>query len=219
MRRRATPAATQPRPTLREHSLPHGAQASAATLVPARCRRLYSRGCSPSFDRLRFEVFVAARSRQACSSASRSPAASRSIPSKPSASNRRPGTSRDRSSRCGSCWRRARTTRKRTTSTGGRSRSPQPNLAVWSLRKAMEDPEWLVPAGSQLAFLALAGDDFNEVVKITGRILEREPGERAGPADARQRVRALEEGPRARAGRREARARDRSRRDSRPTSR
>ena len=51
----------------------------------------------------------------------------------------------------------------------------QPNLAVWSLRKAMEDPEWLVPAGSQLAFLALSGLDFNEVVKITGRILEREP--------------------------------------------
>ena len=47
----------------------------------------------------------------------------------------------------------------------------QPNLAVWSLRKAMEDPEWLVPAGSQLAFLALTGLDFNEVVKITGRIL------------------------------------------------
>jgi tetratricopeptide (TPR) repeat protein len=51
----------------------------------------------------------------------------------------------------------------------------QPNLAVWSLRKAMEDPEWLVPAGSQLAFVALSGGDFNEVVKITSRILEREP--------------------------------------------
>lgn len=51
----------------------------------------------------------------------------------------------------------------------------QPNLAVWSLRKAMEDPEWLVPAGSQLAYLALVGLDFNEVEKITGRILERDP--------------------------------------------
>ena len=61
---------------------------------------------------------------QGCSPASRSPAAARSIPSKPSASNRRPGTSRDPSSRCGSCWRRARMTRKRTSSTGGRSRSP-----------------------------------------------------------------------------------------------
>jgi len=51
----------------------------------------------------------------------------------------------------------------------------QPNLAVWSLRKAMEDPEWLVPAGSQLAYLALAGLDFNEVIKVSGRILERDP--------------------------------------------
>jgi tetratricopeptide (TPR) repeat protein len=51
----------------------------------------------------------------------------------------------------------------------------QPNLAVWSLRKAMDDPEWLIPAGSQLAYLALTGDDFNEVIKITGRILERDP--------------------------------------------
>jgi tetratricopeptide (TPR) repeat protein len=51
----------------------------------------------------------------------------------------------------------------------------QPNLAVWSLREAMTDPEWLVPAGAQLAFLALAGEDFNEVAEIAGRVLEREP--------------------------------------------
>jgi tetratricopeptide (TPR) repeat protein len=50
-----------------------------------------------------------------------------------------------------------------------------PNLAVWSLRKAMKDPEWLVPAGMQLAFVALVAGDFNEVVEITGRVLEREP--------------------------------------------
>ncbi len=49
------------------------------------------------------------------------------------------------------------------------------NLASWSLRKAMKDPEWLVPAGSQLAMVALGARDFNEVVEITGRILEREP--------------------------------------------
>ena len=49
------------------------------------------------------------------------------------------------------------------------------NLASWSLREAMEDPEWLVPAGLQLAQLRLAGGDFNEVEEITGRILEREP--------------------------------------------
>jgi tetratricopeptide (TPR) repeat protein len=51
----------------------------------------------------------------------------------------------------------------------------QPNLAVWSLREAMKDPDWLVQAGTQLAFLSLANYDFNEVVEITGRILEREP--------------------------------------------
>jgi len=51
----------------------------------------------------------------------------------------------------------------------------QPNLAMWSLRKAMKDPDWLVPAGLQLAFMALESRDFNEVVEITGRILELEP--------------------------------------------
>ncbi|MCH8084228.1 MAG: tetratricopeptide repeat protein, partial [Myxococcales bacterium] len=49
------------------------------------------------------------------------------------------------------------------------------NLASWSLRNAMKDPEWLVLAGSQLALVALGARDFNEVVEITGRILEREP--------------------------------------------
>ena len=51
----------------------------------------------------------------------------------------------------------------------------EPSNAVWALRKAMEDPEWLIPAGSQLAFLALSSEDFNEVVKVTSRILEKDP--------------------------------------------
>ncbi len=51
----------------------------------------------------------------------------------------------------------------------------QPNLAMWSLQKAMKDPEWLVQAGTQLAFVALAASDFNEVIKITDAILDREP--------------------------------------------
>jgi len=51
------------------------------------------------------------------------------------------------------------------------------NFALWSLRKAMKDPDWLVPAGMQLAFMALATGDFNEVVRITGRILEHEPND------------------------------------------
>jgi tetratricopeptide (TPR) repeat protein len=49
------------------------------------------------------------------------------------------------------------------------------NLAIWSLRKAMKDPEWIVPAGMQLAFMALTAGDFNEVVQITGQILEENP--------------------------------------------
>jgi len=49
------------------------------------------------------------------------------------------------------------------------------NLATWSLRNAMQDPAWLVPAGLQLAFIALDGRDFNEVVEITARILEQDP--------------------------------------------
>jgi tetratricopeptide (TPR) repeat protein len=49
------------------------------------------------------------------------------------------------------------------------------NLARWSYRKAMQDPELLVPAGLQLAYLALGTRDFNEVVEVTGRILESDP--------------------------------------------
>ena len=51
----------------------------------------------------------------------------------------------------------------------------QPNLAVWPLRKAMDDPKWFVPAGTQLAFLSMVGEDLSEAIKITGRLLEREP--------------------------------------------
>jgi len=50
-----------------------------------------------------------------------------------------------------------------------------PNLATWSLRKAMKDPDWLVPAGLQLAYASLVASDFNEVDEITGKILEHEP--------------------------------------------
>ena len=49
------------------------------------------------------------------------------------------------------------------------------NLAMWSLRKAMKDPRWLVRAGMQLAFVELVAGDFNEVIETTGRVLEREP--------------------------------------------
>jgi tetratricopeptide (TPR) repeat protein len=53
--------------------------------------------------------------------------------------------------------------------------SENPALASWSLRKAMKDPAWLVPAAMQLAYSALGARDYNEVVEITSTILEREP--------------------------------------------
>jgi tetratricopeptide (TPR) repeat protein len=51
----------------------------------------------------------------------------------------------------------------------------EPNLSVWALSKAMQDPEWLVPAGLHLALLALTAEDFYDVEQVTGRILEHEP--------------------------------------------
>jgi tetratricopeptide (TPR) repeat protein len=51
----------------------------------------------------------------------------------------------------------------------------RPALASWALRKAMEDPNWTVPAGLQLAYAGLATADFNEVVIAADRVLEREP--------------------------------------------
>ncbi len=50
-----------------------------------------------------------------------------------------------------------------------------PHLAIWSLRKAAEDPEWFVPAGMQQAVVSLAADDFDEAIRITSGILERDP--------------------------------------------
>jgi tetratricopeptide (TPR) repeat protein len=48
-------------------------------------------------------------------------------------------------------------------------------LASWALRKAMEDPEWTVRAGIELAYSALATSDYNEVVDAVDRVLERDP--------------------------------------------
>jgi tetratricopeptide (TPR) repeat protein len=51
----------------------------------------------------------------------------------------------------------------------------QPSLAEWPLRKAMEDPEWLVPAGIQLAFGALSSRNYASAIQVTTRMLEAEP--------------------------------------------
>jgi tetratricopeptide (TPR) repeat protein len=54
-------------------------------------------------------------------------------------------------------------------------RSGQPSLATWSLRKAMEHPDWLVPAALQLAAGALATGNHEEAIEAVNRILEAEP--------------------------------------------
>jgi tetratricopeptide (TPR) repeat protein len=51
----------------------------------------------------------------------------------------------------------------------------RPSLSTWALRKAMEDPDWTVRAGIQLAHAALAGADYNEAVIAADKVLEKEP--------------------------------------------
>jgi tetratricopeptide (TPR) repeat protein len=51
-------------------------------------------------------------------------------------------------------------------------------LATWPLRQAMRDPEYLLPAGIQLAQAALSSADFNEAVEVTTKILEAHPDHR-----------------------------------------
>jgi len=53
--------------------------------------------------------------------------------------------------------------------------SGRPSLALWPLRKAMESPEWLVPAALQLAAGALQTGDPERAIEATTRLLEAEP--------------------------------------------
>lgn len=53
--------------------------------------------------------------------------------------------------------------------------SGRPSLAEWSLRKAMEDPEWRVPAAMQVAYGALASHSFDESIAAANVVLEVEP--------------------------------------------
>ncbi len=50
-----------------------------------------------------------------------------------------------------------------------------PELALYALRQAMEDPEWRKRAGFQLGYAGLASEDFNEVVRSMDRILDSDP--------------------------------------------
>lgn len=51
----------------------------------------------------------------------------------------------------------------------------QPSLAEWSLREAMNDPEYLERAGMQLAFGDLRTGNLQEAIETTSKILEAEP--------------------------------------------
>jgi tetratricopeptide (TPR) repeat protein len=54
-------------------------------------------------------------------------------------------------------------------------RTGQPSLALWSFRKAMEDPEWRIPAALQLAANALMTGNHDAAMEAAERILEAEP--------------------------------------------
>jgi len=51
----------------------------------------------------------------------------------------------------------------------------QPSLAEWSLRKAMKDPEWRVPAANQLAQGALVSQNFDTALEAINIVVEAEP--------------------------------------------
>ena len=55
------------------------------------------------------------------------------------------------------------------------ARTGQPSLADWSLSEAMRDPKWLLPAGHQLLYDALATGNHNRAIEVAGTILEAHP--------------------------------------------
>jgi len=54
-------------------------------------------------------------------------------------------------------------------------RTGQPSLAIWSLRRAMEDPKWLAPAARELARSAITTNNPDMAVEAMTRVLEQEP--------------------------------------------
>ncbi|MFT5443376.1 MAG: tetratricopeptide (TPR) repeat protein, partial [Myxococcota bacterium] len=55
------------------------------------------------------------------------------------------------------------------------SLSGRAGLAEWALREAMRDPEWLVPAGMQLATDLARSRNFEMAIEIATAVLEAEP--------------------------------------------
>lgn len=51
----------------------------------------------------------------------------------------------------------------------------QPSLAEWSLRKAAQDPEWLTPAGTQIALGALRSGNHDNAIQMCLQVLEVDP--------------------------------------------
>lgn len=54
-------------------------------------------------------------------------------------------------------------------------RTGQPDVAVWTLRKAGEDPDWVVSAGQLLASSATQIGSWEMAIEASGRVLEVEP--------------------------------------------
>lgn len=55
------------------------------------------------------------------------------------------------------------------------TRTGHPSAALWSLRKAMEERRWLVPAAIELAAGAMRTGNAEEAIEATGKVLEVEP--------------------------------------------
>ncbi|MGI9590170.1 MAG: tetratricopeptide repeat protein, partial [Myxococcota bacterium] len=51
----------------------------------------------------------------------------------------------------------------------------EPTLALWAFEQAMQDPEWLVPAGMARAWGALSTRSHDSAVQVVSRVLEVEP--------------------------------------------
>ncbi len=54
-------------------------------------------------------------------------------------------------------------------------RSGRPAMAIWSLRKASEHPDWIVPAGIELGVSALQVRNWDSAIEAADRVLAVEP--------------------------------------------
>jgi tetratricopeptide (TPR) repeat protein len=52
----------------------------------------------------------------------------------------------------------------------------QPSLALWSLRKAREHPDWQVASNLEIAAVGLEGRNWEATIEAAGQVLESDPG-------------------------------------------